>query len=571
MTPVQASVIPLFMGNKDVVVEAVTGSGKTLAFLIPIIERILKLDPLKPGQTNAIVISPTRELAEQIHKVLEGLLDLAGEEATKRIKTQLLIGGSSTKTHADLNIFMSRRPHILIATPGRLLELLKASNVHTNAVEMLVLDEADRLLDLGFENTLSSIFGLLPKQKRVGLFSATIGDAVGNLVRAGLRNPVKIVVSSGKNQQKTPSSLGIKYTIVEPRQKIPTLLHYSMDPANKKMIVYFSNCISVTYFYSLIKHLLNKNFDDPPKIFSLHGKLQSDARHKTLEKFTQCVEKCVLLTTDVAARGLDIPEVDFVLQMDPPTDPNVFLHRAGRAGRAGREGNGLVLLNQGPEEDYVVFMQVRKVYMTELDVPDEILTTTEPQVREWVLQDRGRHDLAIRSFLSYIRSYQKHSATSIFRLDALDFTNIGKSYGLLRLPRMPELKNKKLTEEETWLGDKIDMDLYKYADPKREQSRIEANAKKAQEEAEGKEKNKKKQAKLAKNNEAWSGTLDRKEVAQDRRYKRRQKQVAKRAAEIGSDDNDDSDEKESVQADWKDMVRERKKQKKADVQAFDDL
>ncbi|KAA8915286.1 hypothetical protein TRICI_002643 [Trichomonascus ciferrii] len=564
MTPVQASVIPLFCGNKDVVVEAVTGSGKTLAFLIPIIERVLKLEPIRSGQTNAIVIAPTRELAEQIYKVLQSLLELVTEDKQVNIRTQLLIGGSSVKTHADLNIFLSRRPHVLIATPGRLLELLNAPNVHTNTVEMLVLDEADRLLDLGFENTLSRILGLLPKQKRVGLFSATISGAVGNLVRAGLRNPVKIAVSSGsgKDQQKVPSSLGIKYSIVEPKQKIPILLHFANDPSYKKTIVYLSNCISVTYFYSLIKHLLAQNYDDPPKLFSLHGKLQSDARHKTLEKFTQCAEQCVLLATDVAARGLDIPEVDFVLQLDPPTDPNVFLHRAGRAGRAGRTGSGLVLLNQGHEEDYVVFMEVRKVFMTEQNVPEELIPNNivEQQTREWILQDRGRHDLAIRSFLSYVRSYQKHSATSIFRLNELDFKGIGKSYGLLRLPLMPELKEKKLTEEETWLGELVDMENYKYADPKREEARLESERKEKE-----KEEKKKKRA----SNKAWSEKIERKETAHERQYKRRQRQLAKRAAEVGSDSNSSDEE---VQTDWKDIVRERKKQKKnTDVQAFDDL
>lgn len=263
MTPVQASTIPLFMGNKDVVVEAVTGSGKTLAFLIPVVERLLrgpsgldnrdegdgkrKLDKTrKRGQVAAIIISPTRELATQIYNVLLSLLAFhipsavmlpdkgvaagvvhsgmdakskggVGEEEAEedmnditesiapfpesattgpKITAQLLLGGIQSLP-VDLKRFLACDPNVLIGTPGRLNELLSSPYVHCTAdsFEVLVLDEADRLLDLGFEETLTKIISKLPKQRRTGLFSATVSDAVvGSLVRTGLRNPVKIVV-----------------------------------------------------------------------------------------------------------------------------------------------------------------------------------------------------------------------------------------------------------------------------------------------------------------------------------------------------------------------------------------
>lgn len=270
MTPVQASTIPLFLGNKDVVVEAVTGSGKTLAFLIPVVERLLwggswsgmddeeegivgggkrrKLERTrKRGQVGAIIISPTRELATQIYNVLLSLLafhpssaaalprgrvDVGAEDVSPeaqdseerqaedeeeedmnditesaeplpesstsgpRVIPQLLLGGIQTPA-MDLKKFLLHDPNILIGTPGRLNELLSSPYVHctTESFEMLVLDEADRLLDLGFKDALTSIISKLPKQRRTGLFSATISDAVvGSLVRTGLRNPVKVVV-----------------------------------------------------------------------------------------------------------------------------------------------------------------------------------------------------------------------------------------------------------------------------------------------------------------------------------------------------------------------------------------
>ncbi|KAL8956309.1 MAG: hypothetical protein Q9183_006340 [Haloplaca sp. 2 TL-2023] len=229
MTPVQASTIPLFMTHKDVVVEvrhpwkdeiekideiqAVTGSGKTLAFLIPIIEKLLRLDePIKKHHVGAIVISPTRELASQIYNVLRSLLAFHGpsttalrppndqpetpEEAESGTKTvpssrselrvvpQLLVGGDVT-TAQDLQQFLQDSPNFLISTPGRLLELLSSPHVHCpqSSFEVLVLDEADRLLDLGFKEDLQKILGRLPKQRRTGLFSASVSEAVDQIAR----------------------------------------------------------------------------------------------------------------------------------------------------------------------------------------------------------------------------------------------------------------------------------------------------------------------------------------------------------------------------------------------------
>lgn len=469
MTPVQASVLPLFMGNKDVVVEAVTGSGKTLAFLIPIIERILRLDEtLKSGQTNAVIISPTRELAEQIFNVLQDILKFqpSNSKKDKVIKSQLLIGGD-IPTHSDLKKFMARVPHILVGTPGRLLELLKSPSVKLSSVDSLVLDEADRLLDLGFDQSVKTIIGMLPKQKRAGLFSATISEAVGEIARLGLRNPVKVVVKvgSGKTEQRIPSSLGISFAVTKPNEKIPLLINNIKNLTYKKAIVYFPTCIGVNYYYTLIKHLMSLEDDtsEDPNLYSLHGKLLPNARKKTLNNFITTPNQAVLFTTDVAARGLDIPDVDLVIQLDPPADPNVFLHRSGRAGRAGRIGRCIVYLAPGLEEGYVEFMSVRKANLSEFDIPyDQLkpkLQTYPDIMRKWILQDRSRHDLAIRAYLSYVRFYAKHTATSIFRVAALDFVGIAKAYGLLRLPKMPELRVLKEGEmpENGWLGEVVNV------------------------------------------------------------------------------------------------------------------
>lgn len=213
MTPVQAATIPLFRRNVDVVVEAVTGSGKTLSYLIPVIDKILRADDAqKQHHVSAIIVSPTRELANQIYDVLttqilpfhppsaEILPLLKDDEEKRTIKTepvivpQLLIAGL-TKPRADLSFFVRKSPNLIIATPGRLAELLSSPLVKTSNLEVLVMDEADRLLDLGFKPQLNTILGLLPKQRRTGLFSASMSEAVSELIRAGLRNPQRIAVT----------------------------------------------------------------------------------------------------------------------------------------------------------------------------------------------------------------------------------------------------------------------------------------------------------------------------------------------------------------------------------------
>ena len=236
MTPVQASAIPLFTGNKDVVVEAVTGSGKTLAYVLPVVSKILRLqERTKKHHVASIIVSPTRELATQIHRVVEDLLAFHGpsmaalkqedddqvegeggqplvvySSSTPVVVPQLLVGGDTTVAQ-DLSVFLKASSNLLIATPGRLLELLNSPHVHCSqsSFEMLVLDEADRLLDMGFKDDLQKILGRLPKQRRTGLFSASVSEAVDSIVRVGLRNPVKIQVrvkgANGELDGKTPS------------------------------------------------------------------------------------------------------------------------------------------------------------------------------------------------------------------------------------------------------------------------------------------------------------------------------------------------------------------------------
>lgn len=568
MTPVQASTIPLLSGSKDVIVESVTGSGKTLSFAIPVLQKVSQLiednDKLKKGHFNAVVLSPTRELANQIQQVFESLLQFLPENFAP-ISTQLLIGSIGT-VRDDLEIFQETRPRILIATPGRFLDFMSSTSVKPNSVEIVVLDEADKLLDISFAQDVISILQRLPKQRRTGLFSATLSAAGDSIFKTGMTNPVRITVK-GSTHTAAPKTLNLSYMMVEPQRKITTMLQIVKEYRFKKCIVYFPTCTAVKYFYLLFKNLVDSNV----KFHSLHGQLTSKSRLKTLDTFATADTydfKHILMTTDVAARGIDIPDVDLVIQIDPPTDPDMFLHRCGRTGRANKVGQAITFLSDTPESheiEFIDFMSVKNVELNEVPVinsPDhqEFLD----KVRKYVLTDRGLHEMAIKSYVGFVKYYSKHVASSIFRLSLLDYIGLAKMFGLLRLPKMPETKYipNEMMPEDGWLGEKIDMDKYAYADEQREKSRLEN----LEAEKEKKIMDSKRRKELKVKNESWSKKVDTKETKQERREKMKKKREAieKKLLDESSDDE--------TQEDWKDVVRENKRHKKSEMQgSFDDL
>ncbi|XP_077867708.1 ATP-dependent RNA helicase DDX55-like [Saccoglossus kowalevskii] len=394
MTPVQAACIPAFMGNKDVAVEAVTGSGKTLAFLIPVLELLLKrTERLKKREIGAIIITPTRELALQIDEVLSEFV-----KRIPKLKTLLLIGG--TNPIIDVNKFLDIGGNIITATPGRLVDLFHrkqdgidlASYVRT--LEVLVLDEADKLLDLGFENSINEILSYMPKQRRTGLFSATQTDEVEKLIRAGLRNPVRITVKE-------------KQTKSQVTQRTPFLLKN----------YYWVRIFKAVYFG-------------------------------------------VMVCTDVMARGIDILDVEWVIQYDPPTSATAFVHRCGRTARIGKAGNALVLLT--PNEDtYIEFIAInQRVPLQKCDALEDLEVVDVLEIlKKMSMKDRAVFEKGTRAFVSFVQFYSKHECKLIFRVKDLDFGRLARGFALLKLPKMPELKGKNVSGFQS-----VDMDynLLKY-------------------------------------------------------------------------------------------------------------
>ncbi|CCC05246.1 unnamed protein product [Sordaria macrospora k-hell] len=510
-TPVQKSCLELFRGNKDVVVEAVTGSGKTLAFLIPVIEKLLRgEEPAKRNHVQGIIISPTRELATQIYNVATTILKFhePSAEAMSHAKSdekrptatqpvvvpQLLVGGT-TKAAEDLGTFLRLSPNLLIGTPGRLAELLSSAYVKAPAstFEVLIMDEADRLLDMGFANELNRILGYLPKQRRTGLFSASLSDAVERLIT-------------------------MSYLVTPASQKMAAVVQLleKLEPRPQRSIIFFSSCMAVKYFSRVLGAVLPAGFS----CTSLHGKLEPKVREKNYERFVNTTSPMVLLTTDLAARGLDIPQVDLVIQHDPPTDTKVFIHRCGRAGRAGRRGLAVVLLQPGREEGYVQLLEPA------IAVTSEEAERVSAAFRAQALADREIFQMAQLAFVSWTRSYIEHQASSIFRIADLDWVELAKGYGLLELPKMPEVREAKIDRS---LGLGINTEEIPFKDKVREKKRQEElakwkeeKAKRAQEETGDKRKK----------NEAWSGKTEQEETKLQRREKKRRKREAKKFSEM---------------------------------------
>lgn len=515
----QSACIPLLLNYKDVAAEAVTGSGKTLAFVIPILELLKKRDtPWKNMEIGALIVSPTRDLAQQIFEVVQCFL----REVTT-LSVSLCIGGKNSDSLGN----------IVVGTPGRLEALFE--NKHPGGVELarcvkslevLVLDEADRLLDMGFEASINTILSYLPKQRRTGLFSATQTDEVEKLIRAGLRNPVRVSVKEKSKPrsihddeqhqnasvpevfQKTPSSLKNYYMIVDSDQKLNQLVTFIQAHRKQKIMVFLSTCAGVDYFSKILPPLLKKS-----QTYFIHGKMKT--REKVIERF-KSQGGGVLVCTDVMARGMDIPEVNWVIQYDPPSSASVFVHRCGRTARQGNTGSAVVFLSP-PEESFVEFIEIsQKVPLHRMEL---LGTDTNyiPQVQTMAINDRAVFEKGMRAFVSYVQSYAKHECYMIFQLKRLDFGRLATGFGLIKVPKMPELKGKQL---ENFCEVPVDIDDIKYSDKTLEKQR----QKKLKEYTEIK----KKLSRPSKS-EAWSKKkeqkerkMKRKEVKELKRQKRKQ-------------------------------------------------
>ncbi|KAJ4911413.1 DEAD-box ATP-dependent RNA helicase 18 [Raphanus sativus] len=509
-TPVQVATIPLFCGYKDVAVDAATGSGKTLAFLVPLVEIIRRSTsyPPKPHQVMGVIISPTRELSAQIFKVAQPFVS-----TMTNVNSVLLVGGRKVK--ADMDTLEEGGGNILIGTPGRLSDIMQRMEVlDFRHVEILILDEADRLLDMGFKKQVNYIISRLPKQRRTGLFSATQTEAVEELAKAGLRNPVRVEVraSESSSQQfthsKTPSGLHLEYLVCEADKKSSQLVDLLIENKNKKLIVYFITCASVNYWGQVLSKIPTLK---SISLIPIHGKMNQNARDKALALFTEATSG-VLLCTDVAARGLDIPGIDYVVQYDPPQDPKVFIHRVGRTARFGRQGRSIVFLLP-KEKDYVEFLSLRKVPLQKRKC-SENASDVIPIIRSVAMEDRAVSDKGLKAFVSFIRAYKKE----------LEIGKLAMGYGLLYLPSISEVKQHRLYSDGFTPVEGFKLQDLKFKDKSREKQR-QQNLKERKEKREEEEK----RVKGKKRSNNASASNDSSKVSKKRKLTGKQRQTIQTA------------------------------------------
>lgn len=338
-TKIQIEAIPLALEGKDIIGLAQTGSGKTGAFAIPIIQALLEVPPEKSKIFFACVLSPTRELAIQIAEQFEALGAGIG------LRSAVLVGGVD---HVQQSIALGKRPNIVVATPGRLVDhLSNTKGFSLRTLKFLVLDEADRLLNEDFEKTLDEILNVIPRDRRTYLFSATMTKKVKKLQRACLKNPVKIEAAS---KYSTVDTLKQQYCFVPAKYKECYLVYILTEFSGSTSMVFTRTCDATTLLAYILRNL---GFRAIP----INGHMTQSKRLGAFNKF-KAGECNILICTDVASRGLDIPSVDMVINYDIPTNSKDYIHRVGRTARAGRSGVAIAIVNQYELEWY---LQIEKL------------------------------------------------------------------------------------------------------------------------------------------------------------------------------------------------------------------
>ncbi|KAM4849744.1 putative ATP-dependent RNA helicase DDX10 [Urocitellus parryii] len=420
VTEIQKQTIGLALQGKDVLGAAKTGSGKTLAFLVPVLEALYRLQWTSTDGLGVLIISPTRELAYQTFEVLRKV------GKNHDFSAGLIIGGKDLKHEAE----RINNINILVCTPGRLLQHMDETICfHATNLQMLVLDEADRILDMGFADTMNAIIENLPKKRQTLLFSATQTKSVKDLARLSLKNPEYVWVHE-KAKYSTPATLEQNYIVCELQQKISVLYSFLRSHLKKKSIVFFSSCKEVQYLYRVFCRLR-----PGISILALHGRQQQMRRMEVYNEFVR-KRAAVLFATDIAARGLDFPAVNWVLQFDCPEDANTYIHRAGRTARYKEDGEALLILLPSEEKGMVQQLLQKKVPVKEIKINPEKLIDVQKKLESFLAQDQDLKERAQRCFVSYIRSVYLMKDKEVFDVNKLPIPEYALSLGLAVAPRV---------------------------------------------------------------------------------------------------------------------------------------
>lgn len=417
--------------SRDILAAAKTGSGKTLAFLIPILEKLYRSRWDVEDGLGALVISPTRELALQIFEVLRSL------GKAHSFSAGLVIGGKNFKEEQYRLI----RMNILICTPGRLLQHMEqTANFDPSNLQILVLDEADRILDMGFQAQLTSIVAYLPAHRQTMLFSATQTKSVKDLAKLSLNEPEYIAVHE-KSAQATPSGLAQSYVVCGLERKLDVLLSFIKSHLKQKTIVFLSTCRQVRFVHQVFCKL-----QPGLPLLALHGKYKQGKRVEIYYEFLN-KPAAVLFATDIAARGLDFPQVDWVVQLDCPEDTANYIHRVGRTARYNKQGKALLTLLPSEVEGMTKAFEEAKIPIKEIKVNPTKTTSCRQKVTSVVAADKDIKALGQKAFMSYVRSVYLQPNRDVFDASKLPLDEFALSYGLPGAPRMPFLSKIKEDQE----------------------------------------------------------------------------------------------------------------------------
>ncbi|KAJ0314536.1 hypothetical protein Brms1b_006794 [Colletotrichum noveboracense] len=421
LTDIQSRAVPLALKGHDILGAAKTGSGKTLAFIIPVLEKLYRARWTEFDGLGALIISPTRELAAQIFDVLRKV------GRNHAFSAGLVIGGKSLKEEAE----RLSKMNILVCTPGRMLQHLdQTAGFDVDNLQILVLDEPDRIMDMGFQSAVDALVEHLPQTRQTLLFSATQSKKISDLARLSLKDPEYVSV----HEETTPKNLQQHYIVTPLPEKLDTLYGFIKANLRSKIIVFFSSGKQVRFAYESFRHL-------QPGIPLLHllGKQKQLQRMEITKRFAEANHSC-LFATDVVARGVDFPAVDWVVQVDCPEDADTYIHRVGRTARYERDGKAVLFLDPSEEAGMIKRLEAKKVPVNKITVKESKKKSITNQLQSMCFQNPDLKYLGQKAFISYVRSVHLQRDKEVFKFDELDLDAYAASLGL---PGAPQIKLRK--------------------------------------------------------------------------------------------------------------------------------
>lgn len=457
LTDIQQKAIPFALKGSDILGAAKTGSGKTIAFLIPVLENLYRRKWTELDGLGALVLSPTRELAIQIFEVLRKI------GRYHNFSAGLVIGGKNLQEERE----RLGRMNILVCTPGRMLQHMdQTAELEIDNLQMLVLDEADRIMDMGFQSTVDAIIEHLPKERQTLLFSATQTKRVSDLARLSLRDPEYVSVHEQASSA-TPSTLQQHYIVTPLPEKLDTLWSFIRANLKSKILVFLSSGKQVRFVYESFRHL-----QPGLPLLHLHGRQKQTARLDITTKFSATKNAC-LLATDVVARGLDFPAVDWVIQLDCPEDAETYIHRVGRTARYERDGRAVLFLEPSEEEGMLQRLKQKKVPIEMIKVKQKKQQSIRSQLQNMCFKDPEIKYLGQKAFVSYVRSIHIQKDKEIFKINELPLEEFSASLGLPGAPRIKfqkgdNAKALKNASRQMMLSSEDDDDPSKHKAPKKE-------------------------------------------------------------------------------------------------------